>query len=40
MFLLAGALGALIGWGLLYPKNWARWAAILACSFGVVMLVP
>ena len=40
MFLLIGGLGALIGWGLLRMNNWARWVAILATLFGVVMLVP
>jgi hypothetical protein len=40
MFLLIGALGALIGWGLLRLNKWARWAAILASLIGVVMLVP
>ena len=40
MFLLIGAFGALIGWGLLRLNNWARWAAILAALLGVVMLVP
>jgi hypothetical protein len=40
MFLLIGALGALIGWGLLRLNNWARWAAILMALIGVVMLVP
>ena len=40
MFLLMGALGALIGWGLLRLNNWARWAAILTALIGVVMLVP
>lgn len=40
MFLLVGALGALLGWGLLRLNNWARWAAILAALAGVVMLVP
>jgi hypothetical protein len=40
MFLLIGALGALIGGGLLRLNNWARWAAILTALIGVVMLVP
>ena len=40
MFLLMGALGALIGWGLLRLNNWARPAAILTALLGVIMLVP
>ena len=40
MFLLTGALGALIGWGLLRLNNGARWAAILTALIGVGMLVP
>lgn len=39
-FLLAGALGGLIGFGLLRLDNWARRAAALAAIGGVVMLVP
>jgi hypothetical protein len=40
MFLLAGGIAALIGWGLLRLYRWARCAAILAAIAGVVMLVP
>jgi len=39
-FLLAGGLGALIGFGLLRLNNWARRAAALVAIGGVVMLVP
>ena len=39
-FLLAGALGLLIGFGLLRLNNWARRAAALVAIAGVVMLVP
>lgn len=40
MFFLAGAVGALIGWGLLRLNRWARRAAILVAGIGFVMLVP
>jgi len=40
MFLVGGAVGAIIGWGLLRLNYWARWAAIVAAIAGVVMLVP
>ena len=40
MFLVVGAIGAIIGWGLLRINYWARWAAIVAAIAGVVMLVP
>jgi hypothetical protein len=40
MFLVVGAAGAIIGWGLLRLNYWARWAAIVAAIAGVVMLVP
>jgi hypothetical protein len=40
MFLLTGAICALIGFGLLRLNNWARRAAILVALIGVVMLVP
>lgn len=40
MFLIAGAAGALVAWGLLRLNNWARRIAILAALFGVFMLVP
>jgi hypothetical protein len=40
MFLLMGAVGALIGWGLLRLNNWARRAAIVVAMVGIVMLVP
>jgi len=40
MFLLVGAMGLLIAWGLLRRNNWARRAAIFAALAGVVLLVP
>ena len=40
MFLVVGAAGAIIGWGLLRLNSWARWAAIVAAIAGIVMLVP
>ncbi len=40
MFLVVGAVGAIIGWGLMRLNYWARWAAIVAAIAGVVMLVP
>jgi hypothetical protein len=40
MFLLVGAVGAAIGFGLLKLNNWARRAAILASLVGMVMLIP
>jgi hypothetical protein len=40
MFLLVGAIAALIGRGLLRLNNWARRAALVAALLGVAMLVP
>ena len=40
MFLLVGALGAVIALGLWRLNRWARWLAILAAVIGVVMLLP
>jgi hypothetical protein len=40
MFLLLGAVGGLIGWGLLRTNRWARRAAALVALLGVVLLVP
>lgn len=40
MFLLSGAVGAVIAAGLWRLHNWARWMAILAAMIGVVLLVP
>jgi hypothetical protein len=40
MFLLIGAAGAAIGFGLLRLNNWARRAAILASLVGMVVLIP
>ncbi|HLW85015.1 MAG TPA: hypothetical protein VKR60_07330 [Candidatus Sulfotelmatobacter sp.] len=40
MFLLVGAFGAVIGWGLLCLNNWARRTAVVAALAGVVMLIP
>jgi hypothetical protein len=39
-FLLAGAIGTLVGVGLLRLKNLARRAAIVICAAGIVMLAP
>ena len=39
-FLLTGALGGLIAWGLLRLNPWARRAAIVVAFAGVVMIVP
>jgi hypothetical protein len=40
MFLLAGAIAGLIGFGLLRMNNWARRVAIIVALLGFVMLVP
>ena len=40
MFLLCGAIAALIAWGLLRLNNWARRAAAIAALLGIVFLVP
>ena len=40
MFLLIGAMGAAIGFGLLRLSNWARRVGILASLIGMVMLIP
>ena len=40
MFLLLGAVGGLIGWGVLRTNNWARRAAALAAMVGILLLVP
>src|SRR5579863_1348286 len=40
MFLLVGAVAAVIGWGLLRLNNWARRAALVAALLGVVLLIP
>lgn len=40
MFLLAGAVAALVAWGLLRLNKWARRAAVLVAMIGVVTLVP
>ncbi|MFI5071215.1 MAG: hypothetical protein ACHP8A_10030 [Terriglobales bacterium] len=40
MFLLMGAVGVAIGFGLLKLNNWARRAAIVAALLGMVMLIP
>lgn len=40
MFLLMGAVGALMGWGLWRLNNWARRGAIVVGFVGGVMLVP
>ncbi|MGH9511476.1 MAG: hypothetical protein ACRD2U_05010 [Terriglobales bacterium] len=40
MFLLVGAVGLAIGFGLLKLNNWARRLAIVAALLGMVMLIP
>ena len=40
MALLVGSVYALIAWGLLRLRNWARWAAMGAITIGVASLVP
>lgn len=40
MFLLLGAVGGLIGWGLLRTNDWARRAAALVAMLGIALLVP
>lgn len=40
MFLLAGVVCVLTGWGILRLNSWARRAAILLAFVGVVLLVP
>ena len=40
MFLLVGAFGALVGWGLLRLNNWARRVAIMLGFAGMVLLIP
>ncbi len=40
MFLLVGAVGAFIAFGLVRLHNWARWLAILASMIGVALLLP
>lgn len=40
MFLLVGALGAIVALGLWYLQNWARWLAILLAMIGVALLLP
>jgi len=40
MFLLLGALGTVVGWGLLRLWNWARRAATLIAIAGVALLIP
>jgi hypothetical protein len=37
--LLAGAVWALIGWGLLRLHNWARWAAMLLAAWGIAAVL-
>lgn len=39
-FLMAGALEALVGYGLMRFKNWARRLAILVAMAGIVLLLP
>ncbi|MGH9503038.1 MAG: hypothetical protein ACRD20_09320 [Terriglobales bacterium] len=40
MFLLVGALGAIIALGLWRLHRWARWLAILVAIVGVILLLP
>ena len=40
MFLLTGAVAAIIGYGLLRLNNYARRAAILVAIAGLVLLIP
>jgi len=40
MFLLIGALSALIGWGLWRRNNWARRIAILSALAGMAIMLP
>ena len=40
MFLLVGALAALIGWGLWRMKNWARLAALAILVAGTGLMLP
>jgi hypothetical protein len=40
MFLLVGAVGAVIGWGLFRLHRWARWAAMIVMAVGIGGLVP
>jgi hypothetical protein len=40
MFLIVGTVNGLIGVGLWRLHKWARWAAILVATIGVVMLLP
>jgi hypothetical protein len=39
-FLIAGAIAAVVGYGLLRLNNWARRAAALIALIGVIFLVP
>ncbi len=38
--LVAGAVWALVGWGLLRLHNWARWAAMLMAAWGIAVALP
>jgi hypothetical protein len=40
MFLLVGAVGAFIAFGLVRLHNWARWLSILVSAIGLVLLLP
>ena len=40
VFLWAALIGAVIAGGLWKLQRWARWAAILAAIYGVLLLVP
>ena len=40
MFLLVSGMGAAVAFGLLKLHRWARWAAILLATVGILLLVP
>ena len=40
MFLLVGAVGAVIALGLWRLNNWARWTAIIIAMLGIILLIP
>ncbi len=40
MFLLVAAIATLIGMGLWWLRNWARWMAIASAVAGIVALMP
>jgi hypothetical protein len=40
IFLMAGIVAGMIGWGLWRLNNWARRATMVVAAVGIVMLVP